>query len=257
MGAPMNYFTQQAAASRYASARPYIHPWAVARIQRFLRLSRPLPQVLDVGCGTGQSSLALTALARRVVGIEPSTEMTRYALKHDAISYLNAPAEHLPVADSSFPMIAVAMAFHWFERGPFLTEAARVLQGPGWLIIYNGGFLGRVPLHHNLEQWYWHTFLRRYPIPTDFNQHPLTEQEARPYGFHCLHREMYALELSWSAQEFAAYLASMSLVNAVVERGEEKAEEAYLWLLSTLAPLFSNLNIALPFGGQIEYWQKI
>jgi ubiquinone/menaquinone biosynthesis C-methylase UbiE len=256
MGASMNYFTQQAVANLYASARPYIHPWAITKIQHFLHLSQPLPQVLDVGCGTGQSSLALTALARHVIGIEPSEEMTRHALKHSSISYINASAEKLPFADASFPLVTASMAFHWFERGPFLAETARVLQPSGKLIIYSGGFLGKVPKHPELEHWYWRKFMQRYPIPTDFNKQPLTEQEARPYGFHFLHHEMYTLELSWSAQEFAAYLASMSLVNAVVERGEEKAEDALQWLISSLTPLFSHSTIALPFGGHIEYWQK-
>ncbi len=252
----MNHFTHQAAATRYASARPYIHPWAIAKIQAFLRLQTPIQQALDVGCGTGQSSVALTALATNVTGVEPSEEMNRHAILHPQVRYVQAPAEDLPFAAASFQLVTVAMAFHWFERGYFLQEAARVLQTGGWLIIYNGGFLGKMPQKPEIEYWYRHDFMARYPIPSNYNRQPLTENEARPYGFHLLHRETYQLELSWSPQQMAEYLSSMSLVNAVVERGEEREEDVLTWLLSSLTPLFPAEGLALPFGGYIEYWQK-
>ena len=252
----MNHFIQQAAATRYAAARPYIHPHAIAKIRTFLRLAKPVPQALDVGCGTGQSSVALTAIATHVTGVEPSEEMNRHAMKHKQIGYVQAPAEQLPFTATTFQLITVAIAFHWFERERFLKEAVRVLQPAGWLIIYNGGFLGKVPQKPELEHWYWHDFMTRYPLPSNYNKQPLAENEAHAYGLSFRHRDMYQLELTWSPQELASYLASMSLVNAAIERGDEREEEILSWLNDSLTSLFPAPVMTLTFGGYIEYWQK-
>jgi len=54
-----NYFAYQSAASRYASARPYFHPLVIGKIKDYLQLQEPLQRALDIGCGTGQSTIEL------------------------------------------------------------------------------------------------------------------------------------------------------------------------------------------------------
>ena len=73
--ARMNYFDPPSAAARYAKGRPYFHPYVVNRIQAYVSPVAPVAHALDVGCGTGLSSLSLKALARHIVGIDRSAEM--------------------------------------------------------------------------------------------------------------------------------------------------------------------------------------
>jgi protein-L-isoaspartate O-methyltransferase len=58
MSKPVNYFTHATAAERYARGRPYQHPAIVRRICEITGVSR-FESVLDVGCGTGQSTRAV------------------------------------------------------------------------------------------------------------------------------------------------------------------------------------------------------
>jgi predicted TPR repeat methyltransferase len=66
-----NYFENRLAAERYVAARPYIHPIALSKFVGFAGIEFPINEALDVGCGTGQSSIALAEIARHVVGIDP------------------------------------------------------------------------------------------------------------------------------------------------------------------------------------------
>ena len=116
----MNYFAKQEAATRYVSSRPNIHPMVMTHIKTFLSLPYPLSRALDVGCGTGQSSLALTTLASEVFGVDASLAMLQEAVQDARIQYRHASAESLPFPTSSFPMMTVAIAFHWFHRPLFL-----------------------------------------------------------------------------------------------------------------------------------------
>ena len=116
----------------------------IEKIRDFLGLREPVPLALDVACGTGQSTLALKEVASQVVGTDTSREMLDRAPREPGVQYVEASAEDLPFADGSFRLVTVALALHWFERSRFLTEASRVLNPGGWLIIYDNGFFGEM-----------------------------------------------------------------------------------------------------------------
>jgi SAM-dependent methyltransferase len=251
---PMSYFAYRSAAKRYASFRPYFHPIVIERIKVFLRLQEPVSRALDVGCGTGQSSLALTSIASEVIGVESSQAMLEEALHDVHIHYLLAPAEQMPFPDASFDLITVASAFHWLGRRRFLTEASRVLRSPAWLVIYGNGFQSAMQESSAFQRWSEETYLTRYPIPPRNNQ-PLRPAEARHYGFCSIGKETYTNEVLFSPQELANYLMTQSNVIAAVEQGTERAENTYAWLLEQLTPLFPLPKVTFLFGGVIEYFR--
>src|SRR6266566_3385197 len=71
----INFFASESAAQRYAKGRPYFHLIVIGRIKKRLALTFPVRRALDVGCGTGLSTMALKEIAERVVGIDSSAEM--------------------------------------------------------------------------------------------------------------------------------------------------------------------------------------
>jgi SAM-dependent methyltransferase len=72
-------FAHERVALGYATARPYLHPEIFEGVRAQLGLSGKVARALDVGCGTGLSSVALGALAGEVVGTDASAPMLRHA----------------------------------------------------------------------------------------------------------------------------------------------------------------------------------
>jgi SAM-dependent methyltransferase len=252
----MNYFAHQTAAERYARNRPYFHPLVIARIRTFLNLPRPVPQALDVGCGTGQSALALTDIATSVIATDLSPSMLAHAPVHERIHYVEAPAEKLPVNDQSIDLLTVSLAFHWFNRRRFLAEAHRTLRPTGTLVIYGNGFFGQMKENAEFTQWNRESYLHRYPIPPR-NDQPFTDADAREHHFVFAGQERYTNEISLSPEDLARYLMTQSNVIAAVEQGTESLESVTAWLFNSAQPFFPSAKGTFIFGGEIWYLQPL
>ncbi|MBC7806813.1 MAG: class I SAM-dependent methyltransferase [Akkermansiaceae bacterium] len=251
----INYFAHKTAAERYAQSRPFFHPLVIDKIRETVPLAFPVANALDVGCGTGQSTVALRGIADSVIGIDASPDMLSMALVGDNIRYVAAPAENIPSPDGVFDLVTVSLAFHWFDRPAFFGETRRVLRENGWLAIYNNAFRGEMVENPAFGRWLRDSFLTRFPTPAR-NNVPVTTEEADGFGFRLGWNEDYGNQIVFSRDELAAYLLTQSNVIAAVEQGEEKIEEVYDWLLHELEPLFRSPVETFLFGGYIWYLQK-
>ena len=70
-------------ADHYQSYRPPLHQELLEHCLQ----SRHFEMALDVGCGVGTSTLALTSFCKKVTGYDPSVEMIQKASEHPAIKY--------------------------------------------------------------------------------------------------------------------------------------------------------------------------
>ena len=93
-------------------------------------------RVLDVGCGTGQSRRVYSSHAAWYLGVDLSHEAVAVARRRDPpISFLQADAGRLPVADRSVDLVAFSSVLHHLDDRPrALAEARRVLE-PGGLVF--------------------------------------------------------------------------------------------------------------------------
>lgn len=100
---------------------------------------RHVDVALDLGAGTGKFTEHLMARASRVIAVEPSAAMLDVLReKLPAVDSLEGNAEQIPVADAAVDVVAVAQAFHWFDRVPACAEIARVLKPEGTLgLLWN------------------------------------------------------------------------------------------------------------------------
>jgi len=97
--------------------------------------------VLEVGVGSGVNLRLYGPAVTRVVGLDPSPELLRLAIKGAAdvvipVSLLRASAEHLPLADAVFDTIIMTWTLCSIPNPmAALTEMRRVL-GPGGRLIF-------------------------------------------------------------------------------------------------------------------------
>jgi SAM-dependent methyltransferase len=233
----VNYFGHGVDAERYARARPQIHRTAIERFCSFAGIRAPLGAALDVGCGTGQSSVVLTQIADRVIGIDPSAAMLEHAEQHPRVEYVLSAAERTPFGGGEFDLLSAAQAFHWFDHDAFLAEAHRLLRAPAWLLIYTSWFTGEMKGEPTFSDWFRGEYLSRYPTPPR-NRAPVTEELARKHGFEFAGEGEFENEIGMTIDRFTDYQLSTTNVIAAVESGEESFDAAARWMHASLGRFF-------------------
>ena len=252
----MTFFDDPGEAERYAQSRPYFHQLAIERAARAIGLEGKVPVTLDIACGTGLSSRALTSIAERVVGLDISWYMISRAGSHEQVRYALSMAEALPIRGGSIPLISCALAFHWFERELFLQNCRRVLEPGGWLMIYNNGFTGRMKENSDFSTWSGKTYPDRFPTPAR-NSEPITREVAAAAGFELNGEEAYENEVVFTPEALADYLCTQTNVAAAIREGHETAESARAWVLAGIRPYFPGAEGTFIFNTRAWYLRKI
>lgn len=243
------YFAYQSAAERYALGRPFVHPFIVEKITELTGFAR-FESVLDVACGTGQSTRAIAEIADRVIGIDSSAGMLAQAKGGPNICYQRASAESLPFAEASFDLVTVGLAFHWFDQHQFLNEARRVLRDAGWLVIYNSAFLGELREEPAFGLWFRDIYLPLYPTPPR-HKSVLSEDAARACRLDLVCKQILRHDVRMTCDECVRFFLSQSNVAAAVEQGTGQLSAVTKYLRESLAPFFANDLRTLPFHIEI------
>jgi ubiquinone/menaquinone biosynthesis C-methylase UbiE len=130
-------------AASYDGARPMPPSLLVDILTQFIRTPHP-DTVVDLGSGTGLSTVIWGGRAQRVVGIEPNEDMRAQAMRrlatspHAASVCFHAGAAHrTDFPDASVDIATCAQSFHWMEPVATLAEVARVLRPGGLFAAYD------------------------------------------------------------------------------------------------------------------------
>jgi ubiquinone/menaquinone biosynthesis C-methylase UbiE len=252
----MNYFDPKSAAERYAKGRPYYHPQVIGKIKARLKLIEPVERAMDIGCGTGLSTIALKEVARQIVGTDISSEMVALAPSDPKIIYSIAPAEELPVKDNAFDLMTLSSVFHWINRSRFFAEARRVLRPKGWMVIFDNSFYAHMVENNAFHIWFMATYLQKFPSPPR-HRADLSVEETEKEGFALFKQEQYQNLVAFSLTKLTDYLVTQSNVIAAVEGGNQTIDDVCTWVTENIQPFFEErTEAAFGFGGPIWYLQK-
>lgn len=252
----VNYFTEPEAAARYAAHRPSGHLRVLQLVAEFLQSELPVDRALDVGCGTGHSTVALLPYAKSVTGIDVSSPMLAQAQPHARIDYRKGYAEALPFRREHFDLVSVSAAYHWFDHERFLLEAARVLRGGGWLVLYKAGSQGRASDQPAFEKWRREVLRARYPKVARNNE-ALSAEDAARFGFREIKCERALYRVTHSLDQYIDNLLTHSSVIRVVDHGREPLAEARQWLRDEVAPFFPGGQAQLIHEARIHVLQRM
>jgi len=234
----MNFFDSRTAAERFARGRPFFHPLVINRVREFLSLEKPVRSGLDIGCGTGLSSLALKDIAQRIAAMDLSAEMIFHAKKESGIHYLIASGETLPFGEDEFDLITISQVFHWLDRKVFLAEASRVLRKDGFLVVYDNYISDEMTSNPKYQPWFREIFLARYPTPPR-NGPSFLPEDMEEDGFSMICHDVIENAVSFTLTTFVDFLLTLTNVIAAVEGGLEEVKESRKWLTENLGPFFN------------------
>jgi SAM-dependent methyltransferase len=112
------------------------------RFAEFIDLPRPF-DLLDIGCGTGQSRSIYIEHCRRYSGLDLSASAIELAQrKFPQSQWLVGDATKLPFPDENFDVVAFSSVLHHIpDFLPALKEASRVLRSGGQVFAFDPNLL--------------------------------------------------------------------------------------------------------------------
>ena len=146
--------------------------------RRFTEMVAPSGPIdlLDVGCGTGQSLQIYQQHCRGYIGIDLSSAAVRYARQtHPGRNWLVADAVQLPFAGGTFDVVAFSSVLHHIpDCRPALREAVRVLRPGGRVFAFDPNLL-----HPAMALFRWPRSPLYSPEGVSPNERPLLPRELR------------------------------------------------------------------------------
>lgn len=129
-------------ADQYDDVRPRPPTEIVQLLMQWSGVSAP--QVIDVGAGTGLSTIVWSGSGAQVVAVEPSADMRAVAAQRiedlpdrDRFELHDTTAEATGLPEHSADIVTASQALHWFDADRALPEAARILKPGGVFAAYD------------------------------------------------------------------------------------------------------------------------
>ncbi len=169
-------------------------------------------RAVDLGCGTGQASVALAERFAEVIALDPSADQIARAEPHPRVRYGVAPAEETGLQDGSVDLAIAAQALHWFDPARLYPELRRIAR-PGALFAAFTYDLCRVdaavdavidPFYRDVIGPYW---------PPE-RAHVDAGYRTLEFPLHELGAPSFQLEESWDLDHVIGYLGTWSAVSA-------------------------------------------
>ncbi|WP_162063785.1 class I SAM-dependent methyltransferase [Vibrio taketomensis] len=130
----MSELYNQEVSKHYGAYRPPIHEKILHQV--FADFNR-FEVGLDVGCGTGVSTVPLSQFCQVVYGVEPSEAMLAQAQQRDNIHYSLGTGEALPFADSAIDVVTFAGSLFYAKSDALVKELARVCCDDALIVVYD------------------------------------------------------------------------------------------------------------------------
>ncbi|CAG8602035.1 17373_t:CDS:2 [Cetraspora pellucida] len=126
----------------YDAYRPTYSPHLYSKVYAYHALhSSSFSTALDIATGTGYIAKELSKTFQQVYATDISHNMLSSAFRSPKIQYSVSTAEDLSqFQDSTFDLVTVGQAAHWFNREKFFKEVWRVLKQSGTLAIWGYGY---------------------------------------------------------------------------------------------------------------------
>jgi SAM-dependent methyltransferase len=202
-------------AAHYAQFRPHYPPELVDALADRCPAHRV---AWDIGCGSGQLSIALTARFDHVIATDPAQAQLDHAEPHARVEYRCETAEASSLADASADLAVAAQSAHWLDWPRFVPEVGRVVR-PGGLIALVTYFNAELPgdVGAVLRQFY----IDIGPHWPDGRSHVRNRYRDLTFPWPSVDAPPVHLVAQWTRDELFGYVTTWSATGRLVAAGGE------------------------------------
>ncbi|KFM70157.1 putative methyltransferase, partial [Stegodyphus mimosarum] len=241
-------FQGSAHAVLYSKFRPFPPAALISNIINYVKLktNAPLKKAVDVGCGSGQSTVVLAKHFENVVGLDVSAAQIECAKAinfSSNIEYKVANGEKLPFSPCSVNLVTLCQAVHWFETDVLFKEVERVLIPNGVISVY--GYWIPLPvlgkkeedkkisdlikqyLHEEKLGQYWDK--ERYIVKNHYSDIHLP--------FKDVHRTSLVKETECSLADYIGYLSTWSAYQKLYRKDKKEASNLLSYIQNELSEI--------------------
>ncbi len=198
----------------------------------------------DCATGNGQVAQRLAREFEVVYATDISEQQIQHAVQIPNVRYEIQPAEATAFPESSFDLITVGQALHWFNFETFFREVARVAK-PGALFAAWG--YGHIVVDPVIDP-HIHDFYERVVGPYWDERRRLVENAYADIGFPfgVMDHPEFAIEVDWTRQQLEGYLESWSATQAFIKAKKVNPVPAFSNTIKALWPDEKYLGIRFP-----------
>lgn len=225
-------------ALQYAQFRPVypdeLYQYIFSRVKKF-------ECAWDAGTGNGQAAQVLARQFNRVLATDISSAQLENATKSEKITY-SIGAEEIDQPDSSFDLITVAQAIHWFDIQKFFECVSRVAKPEAVIAIWGYGLLSINPAIDEQINHFYEKIVGPYWDP----ERRLIDDHYRtiPFPFKEIDSPVFSFSFQWSIEQLAGYLNTWSAVRKYIGANQTNPVQP---LIEQLKPHWNNdLKVTFP-----------
>ena len=182
-------------AYHYKAYRPPLHTLILNKCLG----KEPFKHGLDIGCGTGKSTIALKKICETVVGIEPNIAMLNNAIVTDGVRYEHFNGINLNFEPQKFDLVTLAGSWWYGKSQILLNEIHKVSSLGAQVVLYDFEVLFS-PIYKTLQI--------RLPSTTNDYDHFIDFSNFDDNGFELISKNSEEIRLELTAEELVHLLCS-------------------------------------------------
>ncbi|MEO6166954.1 MAG: class I SAM-dependent methyltransferase [Chitinophagales bacterium] len=205
----------------YAKFRPH-YP---AELFDFLMPLIPEHKVAwDVATGNGQVANVLADHFEEVKATDISANQLKQAIQKKNIIYSVESAEQSSFANSTFDLITIAQAIHWFQFDAFYREVRRTLKPNGIIAVIGYPLF---TINNEIDEIILHFYSETLRNCWDPERKYLDEMYSTiPFPFPEIKTPDFSMSYEWTLDELTGFLNTWSAVQHYINRYEKNPVEA-------------------------------
>jgi ubiquinone/menaquinone biosynthesis C-methylase UbiE len=126
-------------ADDYDKVRPKCPQYVVDFLISYLGYSPKA--VVDLGCGTGLSTVIWNSFSEEVIGIDPNEDMLKIASEnyelYKNVHFKKAFSNETGLDNNFADIVTCSQSFHWMEPNSAIKEVSRILKTGGIFAVYD------------------------------------------------------------------------------------------------------------------------